>query len=141
MQVSAAKVLLGADAAAQSRETPVAFSSGPLADITSSAVGAPDGDRGASAALGVDAGSSAGGATTDSPHVNGSDGAVPTGSGTAQESAQSSKSPSGSTSINIISPDSRFSKAASATVSGADIFVIGVMVIVLAHVLSSLLPS
>ncbi|KAG0585787.1 hypothetical protein M758_2G038300 [Ceratodon purpureus] len=114
-QVSTAKVLLGADGAVQSRETPVAFSSGPLAEITSS-VGAPDGD-GVAGAAPADADSSTGAASFDSSYANGIEGALPTGSGTAQEIVPVSKSPGGatvgSTSINIIAPDSRFSKAAS----------------------------
>lgn len=114
--VSAAKNLLGAEAAVQSRETPAAFASGPLAEITNSAIGEPEGDVVVSTAP-ADSGSSTGGATMDSYHVNGGEGALPTGSGAAPEIVPVSKSPGGatigSTSINIISPDSRFSKSAS----------------------------
>lgn len=141
VQVSTAKVLLGADGAVQSRETPVAFSSGPLAEITSS-VGAPDGD-GVAGAAPADADSSTGAASFDSSYANGIEGALPTGSGTAQEIVPVSKSPGGatvgSTSINIIAPDSRFSKAASTAVSEADVSVFGLIVIAIPHMLRVLL--
>lgn len=117
MQVSAAKVLLGADAAVQSREAPPAFSSVPLAEITGSAVGVAEGEGGGT----LDADSSTGGGTMESYDSNGGEGPLATGSGMAQESAAKSKTPSGpslgSTNINIISPDSRFAKAASTPVS------------------------
>ena len=142
VQVSAAKNLLGAEAAVQSRETPAAFASGPLAEITNSAIGEPEGDVVVSTAP-ADSGSSTGGATMDSYHVNGGEGALPTGSGAAPEIVPVSKSPGGatvgSTSINIISPDSRFSKSASTAVSEADISEIRVMLIPLADILRTLL--
>ena len=120
MQVSVAKVLVGADAAVEAREAPVAFSSGPLAEMTTSAVGVGEGDGVASAAA-VEASSSTSGAATESHHVNSSEGAVPSGSSTAPDIVAVSKSPSGATvgssSINIISPDSQFPKAALTPVS------------------------
>jgi hypothetical protein len=113
-------VLLGADAAVQSREAPPAFSSVPLAEMSGSAVGGAEGEGVGTA----DADSSTGVETTDSYHGNGGVGTVGAGSGMAQESVPRSKTPTGPglgpTNINIISPDSRFSKAALTPVSSSD---------------------
>lgn len=110
-QVSAAKVLLGADIALEPREAPPAFSSAPLAEIPGSAAEGADGE-GVSTAAAVDADSST---PADSSHGNGGKAPPVTGNGVAQESAPKSKIANGPTTINIIPPDSRFPKPASTT--------------------------
>lgn len=129
MQVSAAKVLLGADSAVQSREAPPAFSSVPLAELSGSTVGVAEGEGvGTAAAVDADSSTGSGGGAMEGSHGNGGEGPLATGSGTAQESAIKSKSAGGpnlgSTHINIISPDSRFSKPALTPVSSAEISLI-----------------
>nr|XP_024393742.1 zinc finger protein-like 1 isoform X2 [Physcomitrium patens] len=118
-QVSSAKVLLGSDAAVQSRETPLAFSTGPLAEISISDVGSSEGD-GVPTAAAADASSSTVPNIVDSNHVNTSDVPLSTGANMAQDSGPTSKTTGptfASTNINIISPDSRFSKSVSSNQS------------------------
>ncbi|XP_073396110.1 uncharacterized protein [Physcomitrium patens] len=115
-QVSVAKVLLGADAAFQSRETPPAFSTPPLAEISTSAGVSSESDG---VAATVDAGSATVSDNLESNPDN-SEGPLPIGVNVAQDVAPRTKtngSTFGSTNINIISPESRFSKASSANQS------------------------
>lgn len=111
IQVSAAKVLLGADISLEPREAPPAFSSAPLAEIPGSAAEGAEGE-GVSTAAAVDADSST---AADSSYANGGAAPPATGNGVAQESAPKSKIANGPTTINIIPPDSRFPKPASTT--------------------------
>lgn len=116
-----AKVLLGADAAFQSRETPPAFSTPPLAEISTSAGVSSESDG---VAATVDAGSATVSDNLESNPDN-SEGPLPIGVNVAQDVAPRTKtngSTFGSTNINIISPESRFSKASSANVSELENF-------------------
>lgn len=117
-------MLLGSDAAVQSRETPLAFSTGPLAEISISDVGSSEGD-GVPTAAAADASSSTVPNIVDSNHVNTSDVPLSTGANMAQDSGPTSKTTGptfASTNINIISPDSRFSKSVSSNVNALESF-------------------
>lgn len=113
-QVSVANVLLGADL--QARTTPLAFSTGPLAEISAAGV-VSEGELNAANSA-IDADSSVV-STLESNHVNGGESSLLTGNNTQEELSHTSAGPvnknppgpiPGGASINIISPDSRFPK-------------------------------
>ena len=121
LQVSVANVLLGADL--QARTTPLAFSTGPLAEISAAGV-VSEGELNAANSA-IDADSSVV-STLESNHVNGGESSLLTGNNTQEELSHTSAGPvnknspgpiPGGASINIISPDSRFPKTTVITVS------------------------